>query len=93
MQPRKTRIMRPGARQHVAGLVVNAHPNVKRRDYDQLKATLWNCLRSGPASQNRQQLGDFRSHLIGKVAFVEMINPLRGERLRKLLEQIDWGQA
>ncbi|HEY3705980.1 MAG TPA: reverse transcriptase family protein [Terracidiphilus sp.] len=87
---RKTRIMRQGVRQHLAGLVVNAHLNVPRRECDLLKAMLTNCIRHGPAQQNRDGLADFRSHLQGRVSFVESINPARGGRLRVLFEQIQW---
>jgi hypothetical protein len=87
---RKTRIMRQGVRQHLAGLVANEHINVARCDYDLLKATLTNCLRHGPASQNRDRRPDFRAHLQGRVSFVESINPARGARLRDLFNRIAW---
>jgi hypothetical protein len=87
---RKTRLMRQGVRQHLAGLVTNAHLNVPRRDYDRLKATLTNCLRYGPESQNLDAHSDFRAHLQGRVSFVESINPAKGARLRRLYERIDW---
>jgi RNA-directed DNA polymerase len=87
---RKTRIMRQGVRQYLTGLVANQHLNVIRSDYDRLKATLTNCVRMGPASQNRAGHPHFRSHLEGRVAFVEMINPARGIRLREIYERIRW---
>jgi RNA-directed DNA polymerase len=87
---RKTRIMRQGVRQHVVGLVVNRHPNIVRADFDRLKATLTNCVRSGPASQNRDAHSQFRLHLEGRVGFVEAINPAKGQRLRRLFDQIPW---
>jgi hypothetical protein len=87
---RKTRVMRQGVRQHLAGLVTNAHPNIIRADFDRLKATLTNCLRHGPESQNRGAHPNFRAHLEGRVGFVEMINPARGKRLRAILKQIQW---
>ena len=64
---RKTRIMRQGVRQHLAGLVANQRVNVIRADFDRLKATLTNCVRSGPESQNREAHPDFRAHLEGRV--------------------------
>jgi hypothetical protein len=88
---RKTRIMRQGVRQHLAGVVVNKHLNVARRDYDRLKATLTNCVRHGADSQNREGVDDFRAHLQGRVSFVESINPAKGARLRELLTSIEWG--
>lgn len=87
---RKTRIMRQGVRQQLAGIVVNQRPNILRADYDRLKATLTNCLRYGPATQNRTSHDAFRAQLTGKVAFVESIHPERGRRLRELLRRIDW---
>jgi hypothetical protein len=87
---RKTRIMRQGVRQYLAGVVANQRLNVPRPDYDRLKAILTNCVRSGPESQNREGHSDFRAHLRGHVSFVEMVNPTRGARLRKLFDQIEW---
>ena len=87
---RKTRIMRRGVRQYRAGLVVNRHFDVVRTDFDRLKATLTNCVRLSPESQNREGHSGFRLHLEGRVGFVEMINPRRGERLRAMFERIRW---
>jgi RNA-directed DNA polymerase len=87
---RKTRIMRRGVRQHLAGLVANEHLNVIRADFDRLKATLANCVRLGPEGQNREAHPSFRAHLEGRVGFVEQINPRKGKRLREILNQIQW---
>jgi hypothetical protein len=86
----KTRFMRQGVRQHLAGLTTNHHPNISRRDFDQLKATLTNCIHHGPASQNRESHPDFRTHLAGRIGFVEMINPSKAARLRRIFNQIRW---
>jgi hypothetical protein len=90
---RKTRIMHQGVRQHLAGVVANQRINVMRTDFDLLKATLTNCVRLGAESQNRDAHPRFRLHLDGRVAFVEMINPARGQRLRTIFERIQWGGA
>ena len=87
---RKTRIMRQGVRQQLAGLVVNRRINIRRSDFDRLKATLTNCIRHGPESQNREAHPRFRAHLEGRVAFVEAVNPAKGRRLCALLLQIQW---
>ena len=87
---RKTRVMRRGVRQHLAGLVVNERINVARHDIDMLKATLTNCVRQGPESQNREGCSAFQLHLNGRVGFVESVNPEKGARLRKIYEQIKW---
>ena len=87
---RKTRVMRQGVRQQLVGLVANQRMNVMRVDFDRLKAILTNCVRHGPAGQNRESHPKFRSHLEGRVAFVESINPQKGQRLRAIFEQIRW---
>jgi RNA-directed DNA polymerase len=90
VQHRKTRFMRSGRRQRVTGVVVNAHPNVARDEYDVLKAILHNCAKHGPATQNRDGLPDLRAHLRGRVAWVEQVNPSRGAKLRALFDRISW---
>ncbi|HEX4150482.1 MAG TPA: reverse transcriptase family protein [Pirellulales bacterium] len=90
VHPRKTRIMRRSVRQQVAGVVVNECMNVRRADYDRLKALLHNCVGHGPASQNHRALPDFRAHLAGRIAHVAMLNPARGAALRRAFEQIAW---
>ena len=80
---RKTRIMRQGVRQHLAGLVTNEKLNVSRKDFDELKAILHNCVRFGPNSQSREQLN-------GRIGFVESVNPERGAKLREIFARITW---
>ncbi len=86
----KTRIMRQGVRQSLAGIVVNRKLNLRRGDLELLEAVLINCVRRGPASQNREGLADFRAHLAGRIGFVEMINPAKARRLRSIFEIIPW---
>jgi hypothetical protein len=90
VQHRKTRIMRQSVRQHLAGLVTNQRLNVQRSDFDVLKATLTNCVRHSPETQNREAHPYFREHLQGRVAFVESINREKGMRLRAIFNQIRW---
>jgi hypothetical protein len=87
---RKTRFLRRGVRQQLAGVVVNEHPNVLRVEYDRIKAVLTNSVRHGPASQNRDGRPDFRAYLLGKISFVAMLNPARGVKLRRLFDAIAW---
>ena len=85
IQHRKTRIMRQGVRQRAAGIVINQKINMARDDYDRLKAILCNCVRHGPAEQNRSNVADFRAHLAGRVAHAARLNPDRGQKLTRLL--------
>jgi len=88
---RKTRRMRKSTRQYAAGIVVNESTNLQRREFDALKATLTNCVRSGPHVQNRDNILNFRGHLLGRIQWVKQLNPNRGERLVQIFENIDWG--
>jgi hypothetical protein len=87
---RKSRFMRQGVRQQLAGVVVNARPNLRREVYDKLKAILHNCVRHGPASQNRAGHPDFRRHLLGRIAHATMLHPEREAKLRALFDCIVW---
>jgi hypothetical protein len=87
---RKSQLMTSAGRQRVCGVVVNERPNVGRREYDRLKATLYNAARYGPESQNRLGHPDFRAHLLGRIAWVESLHAERGARLRRRFEAIDW---
>ncbi len=86
-------MMHRGVRQYLAGVVANEHVNVVRADFDRLKATLTNCVRHLPASQNREGHANFRAHLAGRVSFVEMLNPQKGARLKKIFERIVWPEG
>lgn len=87
---RKSRVLPCGRRQVVTGVVVNDKPNVPRVEFDRLKATLTNCVRHGPASQNRDSHADFRAHLLGRISHVAMLNPGRGAKLRIIFDRIEW---
>ena len=87
---RKTRVMRSGGRQQVAGVILNAHCNIPRYEYDRLKALLYNCIRYSPESQNRTGHPMFREQLRGRIVYLSMVNPSRARRLRQLFDRIRW---
>src|SRR5580698_3718107 len=87
---RKTRIMRRGVRQRVAGLVTNERMNVPGPSFDRLKATLHDCVRFGAETQNRTDHPHFRAHLDGRIGWVKCINPAKAQRLRAIFDQIAW---
>ena len=76
------------SRNDVAGIIVNERLNVRRQDYDRLKAILTNCVRHGTSGQNREQLDYFRAHLRGRISFVETVHAERGMRLRAIFDKI-----
>lgn len=87
---RKTKRLAQSQRQQVAGMIINQKVNASRRDFDQLKAILFNCCRDGPASQNRDQHPHFRSHLRGRIEWIKMLNPTWGKKLLRLFDKIAW---
>jgi RNA-directed DNA polymerase len=90
LHPDKTRALPHHRQQRVTGVVVNAHPNTPRQDYDRLKACLHQCVLHGPASQNPKQLADFRGHLLGRIAWVKQFNAARAEKLMGLIGRVAW---
>lgn len=90
LNPAKTRAMPGHRRQRVTGIVVNAHCNTGRAEFETLKAILHHCRVEGPADQNRAGVADFRRHLDGRVAWIEQVNPRRGGKLRRAFEAIGW---
>jgi RNA-directed DNA polymerase len=87
---RKTRLMPRGQRQLLCGLVVNDRANLPRAKADNLRALLFNAVRFGPHTQNRDGHPAFRAHLEGLVAWTASINPIRGRRLWALFDRIRW---
>lgn len=90
LNPAKTRVRRSVERQLVTGIVVNERLGVPREDEDRLRAVLHDAGRSGPEAANRTQRPDFRAHLEGRVGWVEAVSPVRGARLRRQLDAINW---
>jgi hypothetical protein len=88
----KTMLATRAGRQRVCGVIVNEHLNIARHEYDVLKAILHNSSVHGPASQNRRAAPDFRAHLLGRIAWINSLNPQRGEKLRHQFAGIDWSE-
>ncbi|MFT5904831.1 MAG: RNA-directed DNA polymerase [Cryomorphaceae bacterium] len=82
----KTRVMRSGQRQRLAGLVVNTKANLARSEFDRLKVIIFRVKCNGLEAENRMNHPHFLEYLRGRVSFVQMVNPQRAERLSKMLE-------
>lgn len=87
---RKTRIMKAHQKQRLTGIVVNVKPNVDRKYYDKLKATLTNCSKYGVEMQNRDNHPDFCAYLKGSIAHVKHLNSKKGEALEVIYKDIVW---
>jgi RNA-directed DNA polymerase len=86
--PTKTRVMRRGRRQEVTGVVVNDRPTIPREELRELRAILHNAMRQGLEAQNRKSHPRFIEHLQGRVAYVAMVDPVRGEKLKQALARV-----
>ena len=85
---RKVRFARKGRRQTVTGLVVNERLNVPRAEVRRLRAILHNCARDGVLAQNREGDPLFLERLRGQIAYVSMVNPAQGARLKAAFNRI-----
>ena len=65
-------------------------PNVARERFDTLKAILHNCVRHGPAGQNRAAIPTSAPTSPAASRTSAMLNPPRGRRLRALFDRIAW---
>jgi RNA-directed DNA polymerase len=86
---KKTRVMRRSAAQTVTGVVVNEKPSVSRDDIRRLRAILHRAKSEGLEAQNRDGRPSFRAWLAGTVAFVSMVRPDVGARLKAALDSLD----
>ncbi len=85
---KKTRVQRPGRRQTVTGIVVNKRPNVPRKLTKRLRAILHHAKKDGLSAQNREQRDNFEPWLDGMIAYVQMVNPEKGKRLREAYKSV-----
>jgi hypothetical protein len=91
LNERKTVVLGSSGRQQVLGCVINDHPTVPRRERDNLRALLHNCAVHGWESQARGVPGaEFRAHLLGRVAWINGLDPVFGARLRAAFDAVDW---
>lgn len=89
LQHRKTRTSSAAGAMTVCGIVVNAHANLPRREFDLLKAQLHRCRRDGVVATARAQATTpeaLRAHLVGRVAWARQVNPAKALRLQRLLD-------
>lgn len=82
LNPTKTRIHPKSSRQTVTGIVVNDHLNVSREAFDELKAIIHACSKADDMRLNDPR---FTASLVGKLDWVERVNPNRGRKLKGLL--------
>jgi len=85
---KKTRVMRQSTAQMVTGVVVNEKPSIDREELRRLRAILHRAKTEGLDAQNREERLNFRSWLVGKIAFVSMVRPDVGAKLKTALNTL-----
>jgi retron-type reverse transcriptase len=85
---KKSRVQRRGMAQSVTGLVVNDRPGVPRATVRRLRAILHRARFEGLDAQNREGRPDFRAWLEGMIAYVGMVRPEVGAKLRAELKKL-----
>jgi retron-type reverse transcriptase len=78
----KGRVQRAGGRQEVTGIVVNDGLALRREELKRLRAVLHDAKKHGLEAANRKNHPNFREHLLGKIAYVTMVDPEKGNALR-----------
>lgn len=83
---KKTRVMRRSMAQTVTGIVVNEKPSIARKELRRLRAILHRARTEGLDAQNRDGRPNYRAWLAGKIAFVRMVRPELGDKLKAALD-------
>ena len=85
---KKTRVQRPESRQSVTGLVVNDSPAVPRDVVRRLRAILHRAKTEGLEAQNREKHPNFRGWVEGMIAYISMVKPDAGAKMRAALDEV-----
>ena len=93
--PNKTRIIPPGARKLITGLIANEHePRVPRQVRDRIRMHLYYCRTRGiPEHCKRVKFRSvigFRNHLAGTIEYVGSIDEQLGKRYLQQFKALPW---
>jgi len=83
---KKTRFREPHEQQTVTGIVVNKKPNVPRKERRRIRTVLHHYKNTGVQNETNT----LKSHLRGKIAHVQSVNPEQGVKLLSQFNAIDW---
>jgi retron-type reverse transcriptase len=85
---KKSRVLRRNSAQTVTGLVVNDKPGVRRKEVRRLRAILHRARTEGLDKQNRANRPNFRAWVEGMIAYISMVRPEVGAKLRQQLQLV-----
>src|SRR6185503_19510354 len=84
----KIRVQRRNTAQTVTGVVVNEKPSTSRAERRKLRAILHHARFEGLEKQNRIGHANYVAWLQGHVAYVSMVNPEQGRKLKVRLDAL-----
>jgi len=85
---KKTRVLGRNTRQSVTGIVVNDRLSIPRSQVRRVRAILHQAQKTGLDAQNRENHPHFREWVTGMVAYINMVNPEQGNKLRESLSRL-----
>jgi RNA-directed DNA polymerase len=85
---KKVRVQRRNSAQTVTGIVVNEKPSTSRAERRKLRAILHHARFEGLEKQNRIGHANYVAWLRGHVAYVMMVNPAQGQKLKVKLDAL-----
>lgn len=85
---KKAAVMHAGQQQQLVGVVVNYRPRIDKEELRRLRAILHNAQKLGLESQNYDGRPNFVDYLEGKISWISMIDPVRGDALRAALDKV-----
>jgi retron-type reverse transcriptase len=90
---KKSRVLRRNTAQRVTGVVVNDRPGVAKKEVRRIRAILHRARYEGLDRQNRDGRKNFRAWLRGKIAYIGMVRPEVGNKLRAALQALEGGSS
>ncbi|MBC7921472.1 MAG: RNA-directed DNA polymerase [Ferruginibacter sp.] len=93
VHPDKTRVMRPGSRKEVTGIIVNDKPGVDRTTLRKFRALLHQIEQEGIAGKRWGHTDDVLAAIQGYARFVAMVDAQKGQvltaRVKAIIDQIE----
>lgn len=94
VHPKKTRVLRKGARREVTGVVVNEKLSVSREQRRRFRAFLFQLDKDGPQGKQWGGSPDVFASALGYAAYLAMVDPERGKpvlaQARAIAKKFGW---
>lgn len=87
----KVKVMGPGRRHWICGVVANRKPNISKAQRDFLRAVVHNITVNGlevEAAKAGREPGEFLSNLKGRIGWYHQLNPERSQRMLETINSI-----